>query len=128
MSRRVAVTGMAIWSPFGRGLDAFWEGLRGDRAGRTPVRRFDVSHWIYRARTAAAIPELDAEGPERADDRVAQVMNGVVEDVLAASGISLNDISPYDRIFPGWTTSTRMELAPLQTMRRNWWRFGDWPK
>ncbi len=119
MSNRVAVTGMAIWSPFGRGLDAFWEGLKGERPGRTPVRRFDASHWIYRARTAAAIPELDGEDPSRADQLVAQVMSSVVKDVLTAARIEAPDISPYDTALSlGCSQSTTTRFQDYLRARR----------
>jgi len=119
VSKRVAVTGMAIWSPFGRGLDSFWQGLCGDRPGRTAVRRFDVSHWIYRARTAGAISELDAEGPERADDMVAQVMSAVVEDVLEDSRIESHDISAYEvALCLGCSQSTTTRFQDYLRARR----------
>ncbi|MGD0774880.1 MAG: beta-ketoacyl-[acyl-carrier-protein] synthase family protein [Candidatus Solibacter sp.] len=95
MNRSVVVVSMAAWTPYGRGLDAFWQGLAGMESARRDIARLDVSHWAYRSKSAAAIPELpgDASG----DDRCAhQIMQHVVDDVLAELDAPAGDLSPYD--------------------------------
>ena len=43
MNRRVVVTGMGAVTPFGLGVDAFWDGLVHGRSGVGPITRFDAS-------------------------------------------------------------------------------------
>ncbi len=43
MNRRAVITGMGVVSALGRDLDAFWQGLAGNRSGIAPIDRFDPS-------------------------------------------------------------------------------------
>ncbi len=43
MNRRAVITGMGVISALGRDLDAFWQGLAGNRSGIAPIDRFDPS-------------------------------------------------------------------------------------
>lgn len=96
MSKSVVVTGMAIWSPFGRGLEAFWDGLASGRSGRSDVTRFDVTHPAYRTRAAAAITDIGPEMSGRAEEDSLRILRDVVDDVIADSGVDGSDVSPYD--------------------------------
>lgn len=87
---------MAIWSPYGRGLQVFWNGLANGLSCRKAVRRFDVSHWVYRARSAALIDQIKSEASGEAELSAVQLLTDVVDDVLATSGIKGDDVSPYD--------------------------------
>lgn len=95
MNSSVVVVSMAIWSPFGRGLDAFWDGLVQMRPGRKEIARFDLSHWAFRCKSGATIPEIpgDAAG---ADLRARELMGKVVQDALHDLMAEPNDLSPYD--------------------------------
>lgn len=41
--RRVVVTGMGALTPFGVGVDVYWDGLVAGRSGIAPIERFDVT-------------------------------------------------------------------------------------
>ena len=43
MTRRAVITGMGVISALGRDLEAFWQGLVGNRSGIAPIDRFDPS-------------------------------------------------------------------------------------
>ena len=95
MSRPVVVVSMGIWSPYGRGVDAFWNGLVNMQPGRKSITRMDVSHWAFRTKSAAGIEQFpgDASG----DDLCAhEIMRQVVADVLEGSAAPAGDLSPYD--------------------------------
>src|SRR5256885_16109120 len=61
---RVAVTGLGVVSPFGRGLDAYWSGLLAGRCPSGPVDLFDAS--AYRVDLACRVPGPDPLPAERA--------------------------------------------------------------
>jgi len=54
--RRVLVTGMGCVTPFGIGLDAFWEGIVAGRSGITPLTAFDPAP--YGTRIAGQVPDF----------------------------------------------------------------------
>jgi len=87
---------MAIWSPYGRGLQAFWNGLANAVPCRKEVTRFNVEHWVYRTHTAALIDRINSEDLGEAELSAMQLLGEVVDDVLAASGIEGDDLSPYE--------------------------------
>jgi 3-oxoacyl-[acyl-carrier-protein] synthase II len=63
---RIVVTGMGARTAFGRGVEAFWEGVLSGRSAIRPVTRFDTGR--FRVRHAALIDSPDAredEGTER---------------------------------------------------------------
>lgn len=95
MNRSVVVVSMAAWTPYGRGLDTFWKGLVSMHSSRGDIARLDVSHWAYRSKIAAGIPDLpgDASG----DDHCAhEIMERVVSDAVAGLAVPAGDLSPYD--------------------------------
>ena len=88
---------MAIWSPYGRGLEAFWQGLAGSVPCRREVTRFNVEHWAYRSRSAALIEEIRAEGDGEAEHSATELLHETIDDLLASSGIGADaEVSPYD--------------------------------
>lgn len=95
MNRQVAVVSMGIWSPYGRGLDTFWNGLVGMQPARKEIQRIDVSHWAFRSKGGAVIPEIPCD-PAAADGFGRKIMDGVVLDVLSDLGAQSGDLSPYD--------------------------------
>lgn len=95
MNRPVAVVGMGIWSPYGRGVDAFWNGLVHMNPGRKSIARLDVSHWAFRSKSAAGIEEFP--GDALGDDQCAhEIMRQVVCDVLEGSAAAAGKLSPYE--------------------------------
>lgn len=95
MNRSVVVTSMAIWTPYGRGTDAFWQGLIGMQPGRKEITRFDMSHWVFRSKGGAVIPEVPGD-PGSAELCCAQLMGDVVSDLLDDLGAGPEGLSPYD--------------------------------
>ena len=57
MSKRVVITGMAVISPIGTGLDKFWENLLGGKSGIGPITRFDAS--AFPTRFAGEVKDFD---------------------------------------------------------------------
>jgi 3-oxoacyl-[acyl-carrier-protein] synthase II len=98
MNREVVVTGMSIWSPFGRGNQAFWDALRQPRAEPRPITRFSVEHKVFRSRTAASIDEIQPESLGDAEDSIHDVVRWVIDDLRANAGLThdTGDISAYD--------------------------------
>jgi 3-oxoacyl-[acyl-carrier-protein] synthase II len=94
MSNSVVVVGMAIWSPYGRGVDAFWSGLVNAAPGRKEIERLDVSHWVFRSKGAATIPEIPGE-ISGADRCARAIMEHIASDALGGIGES-PALSPYD--------------------------------
>jgi 3-oxoacyl-(acyl-carrier-protein) synthase len=86
---------MSIWSPYGRGVDAFWNGLVEMRSGAKPVERFNVNHWVFRTKDGAAIPEIPNERIE-GEIAASSIMSQVAEDLLASDDIPQKHISPYE--------------------------------
>ena len=65
MSRAVTITAMGVISPFGIGIESFWEGIIGARHCFAPIDLFDTSG--HRTGTAALVPELPATVCHRLD-------------------------------------------------------------
>jgi 3-oxoacyl-[acyl-carrier-protein] synthase II len=94
MKARVAVTAMGCWTPYGRGVDSFWQGLSGSEAATREVTRFSVGEPAYRTRKAAIIGELGDERSGAAEHDGNAVMLSVADDVLQSLGKI--EVSPYD--------------------------------
>ncbi len=62
---RIVVTGMGARTAFGRGVEAFWEGVLSGRSAIRPVTRFDTGR--FRARGAALIDAPDERKDERTE-------------------------------------------------------------
>jgi 3-oxoacyl-[acyl-carrier-protein] synthase II len=96
MTQKVYVTGMAIWSPYGRGLENFWTGLAENRSASSIVERFPVEHWVYRTKHAALIADIGSETKEQDEENWRRVLRVVVEDLITSAGVSRDEVSPYD--------------------------------
>ncbi len=93
--RNVYVTGMAIWSPFGRGTEAFWNALCGDVSGVAPVTRFATDHWVYRTKSGAVIGTIAPEDDGADEESARAILDAVIADLFAASSAAADDASPY---------------------------------
>ena len=133
MSRGVVVTGIGIWSPFGRGTELFWDGLVRGASGRKPVTRFRTEHPAYRTREAATIAQIRPEATGEAEIDASRLLAGVVEDLLAMATIEPDDVSPYDvavclgssqsatKLFSDYLRQKRgAEIAPAAFQNRLW--------
>ena len=60
--KRILITGMGVVSPFGTGLDAFWEGLVAGRDGITPIESFNTAD--YRVKAGGVVHETSFDFPE----------------------------------------------------------------
>jgi len=96
MSSGVVVSGMAIWSPYGRGLPSFWNGLLSNKSALSPICRFSVDSPIYRTKEAASIVALD-KNPLGPGDGISELVETVTLDLLFDALLdNKTDISPYD--------------------------------
>lgn len=53
----VVITGVGVVSPYGLGVDAFFDGLLGERGAAAPIRQFDASQ--FPTTIAAEVPHFD---------------------------------------------------------------------
>jgi 3-oxoacyl-[acyl-carrier-protein] synthase II len=95
MTRSVVVTGIAVETPFGRGLDRLWEGLIGARSAVSPVHRFDTSHKVYRTQKAATVPRLAPEIRGQTDSSAIDIVRELVDELCEQTG-ARSCGSPYD--------------------------------
>jgi act minimal PKS ketosynthase (KS/KS alpha) len=97
MSRRVAITGIGVRAPGGRGTKEFWDLLT---SGRTATRRitfFDPS--AYRSQVAAEVDfDAAAEGltprEERRMDRATQLAVVCAREAVADAGLDADGLDP----------------------------------
>jgi 3-oxoacyl-[acyl-carrier-protein] synthase II len=120
--RRVVVTGMGVVSPFGVGIDAFWDGLTQGRSGVRRITRFDASP--YPSQIAGEVPDFNAAAhlPRRDVVRTDAFIHFALISALAAVGDSGVKIDGQnDRV--GVSIGTGMGGVPLlisswETLRR----------
>ncbi|HEX2480811.1 MAG TPA: beta-ketoacyl-ACP synthase II [Methylomirabilota bacterium] len=120
--RRVVVTGMGVVSPFGVGIDAFWDGLTQGRSGVRRITRFDASS--YPSQIAGEVPDFNAAAhlPRRDVVRTDAFIHFALISALAALGDSGVKIDGQnDRV--GVSIGTGMGGVPLlisswETLRR----------
>lgn len=83
--RRVVVTGMGVVSPFGEGVDTFWDGLLAARSCIEPIER--LSHGGYRSVLGAQVPPALAEALCRTEgDRATAFVMRATEEALRMAG------------------------------------------
>jgi 3-oxoacyl-[acyl-carrier-protein] synthase II len=120
--RRVVVTGMGVVSPFGVGIDAFWDGLTQGRSGVRRITRFDASP--YPSQIAGEVPDFNAAAhlPRRDVVRTDAFIHFALISALAALGDSGVKVDGQnDRV--GVSIGTGMGGIPLlisswETLRR----------
>jgi 3-oxoacyl-[acyl-carrier-protein] synthase II len=120
--RRVVVTGMGVVSPFGVGIDAFWDGLTQGRSGVRRITRFDASS--YPSQIAGEVPDFNAAAhlPRRDVVRTDAFIHFALISALAALGDSGVKVDGQnDRV--GVSIGTGMGGIPLlisswETLRR----------
>ena len=120
--RRVVVTGMGVVSPFGVGIEAFWDGLTHGRSGVRRITRFDPSP--YPSQIAGEVPDFDASAhlPRRDIVRTDVFIHYALisaQAALADSGVKID--GQNDRV--GVSIGTGMGGIPLllsswETLRR----------
>jgi len=94
MTRRVAVTGIGVVSPFGHTFDAFWKGIS---AGASAIRPMvSVPQGALRFPNAAEVPDFTpsryfAEKDLNLLDRFAQMAAVAAREAVAGSGITFDD-------------------------------------
>lgn len=107
---RIVVTGMGARTAFGRGVEAFWEGLLTGRSAIRPVTRFDTAR--FRARHAALIDAPGAREDE-GTERETLFARDAAEEALAArppfggarSGIAVGTTLAGNGAFTEWLAS-----------------------
>jgi 3-oxoacyl-[acyl-carrier-protein] synthase II len=110
--RRVVVTGMGVVSPFGVGIDAFWNGLTQGRSGVRRITRFDAAP--YPSQIAGEVPDFNAAAhlPRRDVVRTDAFIHFALISALAALGDSGVKIDGQnDRV--GVSIGTGMGGVPL---------------
>ena len=120
--RRVVVTGMGVVSPFGVGIDPFWDGLTQGRSAVRRITRFDASP--YPSQIAGEVPDFNAAAhlPRRDVVRTDAFIHFALISALAALGDSGVKVDGQnDRV--GVSIGTGMGGVPLlisswETLRR----------
>ena len=121
MKRRVVVTGLAIWSPYGRGLEVFWAGLTGTESARKASRRIDTERPGYRTDQAAAILEIGREDEDNADTVASRILETVCQDLLADAGLAsgTDSVQPWEvGVYLGSSQSVTRSLREFMHARR----------
>jgi len=96
--RRVVVTGMGTVTPFGVGVDPFWDGLIEGRSGIRTITTFDASS--FDVRFGGEVPDFDATNHLdrkliKRVDRYAQYALVSCDEAIRMSGIELEREDPY---------------------------------
>ncbi|MDX1501606.1 MAG: beta-ketoacyl-[acyl-carrier-protein] synthase family protein [Thermoanaerobaculia bacterium] len=96
MAHRVAVTGVGVISAFGRGAEAFWQGLSTGTSGIRPLQAMDPAE--LRFGQGAEVPDLDPSGEIAREvlhisDRFAWMALLAARDAVADAGLSAADVA-----------------------------------
>jgi nodulation protein E len=94
MTRRVAVTGIGVVSPFGCSFECFWQGLAAGRSAIRPITA--VPQGSLRFANGAEVPDFDVvryfeEKDASLLDRFAQMAAVAAREAVASSGIEFTD-------------------------------------
>lgn len=87
MKRRVVVTGMGVISPFGVGVETFWQAVTEGKSGIGPITRFDASQ--FTTRIAGEVKDFDAT--QFVDRKDARRLDRFAQFAWAASRMALED-------------------------------------
>ena len=93
MTRRVAITGLGIISPFGRGRAAALDALRGARSGVRRIESIDTSE-LY-CRIAGEVPLPAHEGMFRGFDRFSRFALIAAEEAAAQANLRESGVDPH---------------------------------
>jgi nodulation protein E len=93
MTRRVAITGLGIISPFGRGCAATLEALRHARSSVRRIESIDTSE--LNCRIAGEVPLLAHEGMFRGFDRFGRFALIAAEEAAAQANLRQSGVDPH---------------------------------
>jgi len=101
MKRRVVITGLGPITCIGKGVEGFWNGIRAEKTGISPISNFDVS--AFGVRVAGQINDWDPEEffpPHRLKrlDRYAQFSVASAKLALDDAGIEYSHDKPQERV------------------------------
>src|SRR5438132_7921627 len=92
-SRRVAITGIGIISPFGRGCAAAIDALRNGRSGIRRIENFDAS--ALSCRIAGGVPRDAHEGEFRGFDRFSRFALIAAAEAAAQANVTRDSQDPH---------------------------------
>jgi beta-ketoacyl-acyl-carrier-protein synthase II len=127
-TKRVVITGMGVMSPLGLDVPTMWQNLVAGRSGIGPITLFDTSdmdvHIAGEAHGFDATDYMSAKDARRAD-RFTQFAIAAIEEVLAQSGLVIDDHNAADvGVIVGsgvggiWTYSREFEVLREKGPRR----------
>jgi len=101
MKRRVVITGLGPITCIGKGVDGFWNGIRAEKTGISPIQSFDVSS--FGVRVAGEMFDWNAEEfftPQRLKrlDRYAQFAVASAKLALDDAGLNYSKDNPQERV------------------------------
>ncbi|MFI5366865.1 MAG: beta-ketoacyl-[acyl-carrier-protein] synthase family protein [Candidatus Binatia bacterium] len=106
--RRAVITGCGAVSPFGCGVDAFWNGLLAGRSGLRPIRSFDTAGYVNAAagevQDFAPQRELSADEVRRLE-RISQFALSAAREALRDAAL---DLARVDRTRVGVILATTL--------------------
>jgi 3-oxoacyl-(acyl-carrier-protein) synthase len=112
MSREAVVTGLGCVSPYGRGVERFWQGLCAGEQAFGPIRHFDAGP--YRNAVAGVVPEGSVEtGGARANAFLA----AAAEEAVAMAGLT-PEVPGAERLGAVTGTNFGAAQAGLEALRR----------
>ena len=79
--KRVVVTGMGVISPIGNSVDTFWDSVKQQKVGITPIDRFDTTD--YKVKVAGQVDDFVAK--DYMDPKTARRMERFCQFAIAAS-------------------------------------------
>ena len=93
MVRRVAITGIGILSPFGRGRDAAVDALRNARSGVRRIESIDTTE--LNCRIAGEVPKEAHDGAFRGFDRFSRFALIAAEEAAAQANLGESHVDPH---------------------------------
>ncbi|GBF23411.1 3-oxoacyl-[acyl-carrier-protein] synthase II [Candidatus Gastranaerophilus sp. (ex Termes propinquus)] len=96
--RRVVITGIGIVSPYGVGLDKFWNSLKEGKSGIKKIARIDTEH--HTVKIAGEIEDSALEGlldPKETKrmDRYTQLAMIAADEAIKDANIAKDNVDPY---------------------------------
>jgi nodulation protein E len=93
MSRRVAITGIGILSPFGRGRGAALDAFRNARSGVRRIESIDTTE--LNCRIAGEVPNAAHDGAFRGFDRFSRFALIAAEEAVTQARLPESDVDPH---------------------------------